>query len=126
MAETYSAWYWILLGLAIFCLKTLALVFLVIQLRWTLPRLRVDQMMSMCWKYLIPIAFVCILGTMTWIVFVGQDTMLEKAIRIVLFAAGAGIAVRQLARTAFNYRADSANYTKLTGQPLWYPPFRLP
>ncbi len=126
VAETYSAWYWILLGLAIFSLKTLAMVFLVIQLRWTLPRLRVDQMMSMCWKYLIPIAFVCILGTMTWIVFVGQDTMFGIAARIVLFAAGAAIAVRQLVRTWFNYRADRATYTKLTGQPLWYPPYRLP
>jgi len=126
VAETYSAWYWILLGLAIFSLKTLTLVFLVIQLRWTLPRLRVDQMMNMCWKYLIPIAFVCILGTMTWIVFVGQDTTLGRATRIVLFAAGAGIVVRQLVRTSFNYRADRANYRKMTGQPLWYPPFRLP
>jgi NADH-quinone oxidoreductase subunit H len=126
VAETYSTWYWILLGLAIFCLKTLTLVLVVIQLRWTLPRLRVDQMMSMCWKYLIPIAFVCILGTMTWIVFVGQDTMFGKAARLVLFAAGAAIAARQLVRTWFNYRADRATYTKLTGQPLWYPPYRLP
>jgi NADH-quinone oxidoreductase subunit H len=126
VAETYSAWYWILLGLAIFCLKTLALVFVVIQLRWTLPRLRVDQMMNMCWKYLIPIAFVCILGTMTWIIFIGRDTMLGRASRICLFALGAGIVARLLARTAFNYRADRANYRKMTGQALWYPPYRLP
>jgi len=126
VAETYSAWYWILLGLAIFCLKTLTMVLVVIQLRWTLPRLRVDQMMNMCWKYLIPIAFVCILGTMTWIVLIGPDSTFGRVSRIVLFAVGAGIAIRQLVRTSFNYRSDSATYRKLTGQTLWYPPFRLP
>jgi NADH-quinone oxidoreductase subunit H len=32
-------------------------------LRWTLPRLRIDQMMHMCWKVLIPVSFINILGT---------------------------------------------------------------
>lgn len=59
----------ILPGPVWFLMKTFGLVVVIMWLRWTLPRLRVDQLMAVCWKYLIPISFVLLigLGVQMWI-----------------------------------------------------------
>jgi NADH-quinone oxidoreductase subunit H len=39
-----------------FTVKTLLMICLMMWVRWTLPRLRIDQMMGFCWKLLVPLA----------------------------------------------------------------------
>jgi NADH-quinone oxidoreductase subunit H len=43
-------------GLIWFLAKTYVLIFIVMWVRWTFPRLRFDQLMNFCWKIMIPAA----------------------------------------------------------------------
>ena len=51
------------LGITMTIFKTYLLVFLAILLRWTTPRVRIDQLLDLGWKFLLPIALVNLLFT---------------------------------------------------------------
>ena len=61
------AWYvGSLLGVINLLLKGTVGVSVMMWVRWTLPRLRIDQVMATCLKYCVPIAAVMFLGAAGW------------------------------------------------------------
>ncbi len=59
-------WWATLIHFLTFIAKTYALVFVMMWIRWTIPRFRVDQMMTLCWKKLIPLTLFCFCGVAVW------------------------------------------------------------
>jgi NADH-quinone oxidoreductase subunit H len=50
-----------------FIAKGMTFIFVQMWLRWTLPRLRVDQLMYVGWKVLIPFSFLIVIGVGFWV-----------------------------------------------------------
>jgi NADH-quinone oxidoreductase subunit H len=55
-----------LIDVGVFVLKGWFLVFVMMWIRWSLPRLRIDQVMMTCLKYFLPISCVLLLGVCLW------------------------------------------------------------
>ncbi len=60
-----------LVSFLFFVAKVYFFVFVIVWIRWTLPRVRIDQLMALCWKKLVPIAFVCVFVTASYLVISG-------------------------------------------------------
>jgi NADH-quinone oxidoreductase subunit H len=69
----------------VFFLKSYFWAFVAMWIRATLPRIRVDQLMSVCWKYLVPIGFINLIGTAVWMLIWPQGNQLVQY-GMVLFA----------------------------------------
>ncbi len=107
-------WGWQLLSMTVFVVKTLVLVNVIIWIRWTLPRIRIDQMMTLCWKYLVPGAFACFVFTLLWQIAVVSAPRLELVTGCALFALSAALLVLFARQTRHNIAAVSGDRVDLS------------
>lgn len=117
---------WQLLSWTIFVVKATVLVFIVIQIRWTLPRLRVDQLMITCWKYLVPMTMVMLLGVLVLLVLVPEGSIVDNILRAATLALGLMALFAYVRKIRQTFLVDRERYQKMEGRDLWYPPYRLP
>ena len=79
LSTTFATWFgsaeqpsWLgwalgnLINVVVFIVKGWLLVFVQMWVRWTLPRLRIDQVMMTCMKYLLPISCILLMGVSVW------------------------------------------------------------
>jgi NADH-quinone oxidoreductase subunit H len=95
-----------LLQFLTFFVKSYFGVFLAMWIRATLPRVRVDQLMTTCWKYLVPIGFFNLFGTAAWMVFFPPAG--NGVVAAVMTAIGFGLVGYFSYRVMFHLRRSHA------------------
>jgi NADH-quinone oxidoreductase subunit H len=102
------------INVVIFIVKAWVLVFVMMWVRWTLPRLRIDQVMMTCLKYLLPISCALLLGVSVWQVVV--PSYIAGSLKYVM----AGVAVVLVLWAAFKLVTTRSKLpTPIT--PMWGP-----
>ncbi len=94
-----------LLSMVVFVVKTLAVLNVIVWIRWTLPRIRIDQMMTLCWKYLVPLAFLAFVATLLWVVVVARVPQVASVSGIAMTVVAAVVVAFFLRRTKANITA---------------------
>jgi NADH-quinone oxidoreductase subunit H len=93
------------LELLTFVVKSYLWVIVIMWIRATLPRIRVDQLMTTCWKYLVPLSFLNFFGTAVWVVLWPDG---NRLVSLLLAALGAGLIVYFFYRVSFHLRRSGA------------------
>ena len=107
------------LGWLWFLIKTFIGIFLFVWIRSTFPRLRLDQIMAVCWKFLMPLSFINLAAVVLEVYFLRDangaltvsDLWIMTAINIVVAVVSIaffGRIIRQKVRTTSRTAAASA------------------
>ena len=95
--DRIGIWWGNLLNAAVIIGKGSGLVVVMMWVRWSLPRLRIDQVMMTCLKYFLPISCALVIGVGVWQLYVAS--VVGDAVRYilagasVLFVVGVGLSL---------------------------------
>ena len=84
------------------------IVFVVIQLRWTLPRVRVDQLMIVCWHYFVPLSLLSILGVTIWMAISNGHSTLQLIVSLISAAIWIYFILLVIYRAIVNFKKTDA------------------
>jgi len=84
-----------------FFVKSYFFALVAMWIRATLPRVRVDQLMSICWKYLVPMSFVNLLGVALWMVIFPNGA---RVVQYLMTLGGAALVVLFFRRVVQHWR----------------------
>jgi hypothetical protein len=79
-------------------------------IRWTLPRIRIDQVLYSCVQVMFPIALVALVGHALWLM-IPADSLIGQGFNIVLGVVGAITAIAIIGIAAYGY----ANGRRMVG-----------
>ncbi|QEL17030.1 NADH-quinone oxidoreductase subunit NuoH [Limnoglobus roseus] len=98
-AERFGPLFGNLVDVGVFITKGSLLVLVMMWMRWSLPRLRIDQVMLTCLKYFLPISCGLLIGVCVWQLYMPK--VLAEGVRVVLavgFVVAAIVVVLSAAR----------------------------
>ena len=87
-------------GVIWFAIKTTAIIMAIFWMRATLPRFRIDQLMTICWQFLIPLTFANILVTGIYAFYGWPSWSMFLMSMALLAGSGVFVRIRQKSRTA--------------------------
>jgi NADH-quinone oxidoreductase subunit H len=111
----------------VFLVKGWFLVCVMMWVRWTLPRLRIDQVMMTCIKYLLPISCVLLMGVCLWQIAIMYVSLLAKInyLLFILTVAATVLMIRH-AITLSSLTPDSGMPTLRWSEALQTTPVKTP
>ncbi len=93
-----------ILSVAVFAAKTTVVVFVIMWIRWTLPRFRIDQLMKLSWKYLLPGAFIAFFGQAIYMLLTWEYQKVQYAVAVAMFAIFVVVSLKFIKRVLVNIK----------------------